>query len=83
MQDLFQIGVLPKYFSSEWSFAQYRLPEETTCKVAFGPQRNSIIIICKNGRYARTNSLPHSTNLHKIKLTTLHNVVSEINGNNL
>lgn len=44
-------GVLPKYFSSEWSFAQFRVPEETRAIVAFGPQKNTLIVVCANGRY--------------------------------
>jgi hypothetical protein len=45
-------GVLPKYFSSEWSFAQFHVPEETKAIVAFGPQKNTVIIVCANGRCA-------------------------------
>lgn len=44
-------GVLPKYFSSEWSFAQFRVPEETKTIVAFGPQKDTIVIVCANGRF--------------------------------
>jgi WD40 repeat protein len=44
-------GVLPKYFSSEWSFAQYRLPEETKSIVAFGPQKNTVIIVGSDGSF--------------------------------
>lgn len=42
--------VLPKYFSSEWSFAQFRVREETKAIVAFGTQKNTIVIVCSNGR---------------------------------
>jgi hypothetical protein len=49
----FMKGVLPKYFSSEWSFAQFRVPEETRTIVAFGPQKNTIVIVCANGSYYR------------------------------
>ena len=34
--------ILPKYFSSEWSFAQFRVPEVRTI-VAFGQEKNSLI----------------------------------------
>lgn len=34
--------VLPKYFSSEWSFAQFRVPDVRTI-VAFGSEENSIV----------------------------------------
>lgn len=44
-------GVLPKYFSSEWSFSQFRVPEETKAIVAFGSMKNTIVIVCANGRY--------------------------------
>jgi len=42
-------GVLPKYFSSEWSFAQFHLPEETQFVAAFGSQ-NTVLIIGMDGR---------------------------------
>lgn len=42
-------GVLPRYFSSEWSFAQFHLPEVTQFIAAFGPQ-NTIIIVGMDGR---------------------------------
>eukprot|EP00245_Coleochaete_scutata_P009370 TRINITY_DN306_c0_g2_i1.p1 TRINITY_DN306_c0_g2~~TRINITY_DN306_c0_g2_i1.p1 ORF type:complete len:429 (-),score=60.25 TRINITY_DN306_c0_g2_i1:346-1509(-) len=44
-------GVLPKYFSSEWSFAQFRLPEETKSIVAFGPQKHSVVIVGTDGSF--------------------------------
>ncbi|KAK2988956.1 hypothetical protein RJ640_026224, partial [Escallonia rubra] len=34
----FMKGVLPKYFSSEWSFARFHLPEYTQYLAAFGSQ---------------------------------------------
>ncbi|CAK9168754.1 unnamed protein product [Ilex paraguariensis] len=40
----FMKGVLPKYFSSEWSFAQFHLPEHTQFIAAFGSQNNVIIV---------------------------------------
>lgn len=42
-------GVLPKYFSSEWSFAQFHLPENTRYIVAFGSQ-NTVLIVGMDGR---------------------------------
>ncbi|KAG6518122.1 hypothetical protein ZIOFF_021524 [Zingiber officinale] len=41
--------VLPKYFSSEWSFAQFHLPEVTRYIAAFGSQ-NSVMIVGMDGR---------------------------------
>ena len=38
----FMRGLLPKYFSSEWSFAQFRVPETRTI-CAFGSEKNTII----------------------------------------
>jgi hypothetical protein len=46
-------GVLPKYFSSEWSFAQFRVPEETRAIVSFGAQPDTIVIVCANGSFYR------------------------------
>ncbi|KAL6581344.1 Autophagy-related protein 18d [Orobanche minor] len=44
----FMKGVLPKYFSSEWSFAQFHLPEYAHFIAAFG-SRNSVIIVGMDG----------------------------------
>jgi WD40 repeat protein len=46
----FMKGVLPKYFSSEWSFAQFRVPEESRAIVSFGAREDTIVIVCANGR---------------------------------
>lgn len=43
-------GFLPKYFSSEWSFAQFRVPEDTQFIATFGSQ-NTVIIVGMDGRY--------------------------------
>ncbi|KAG8390193.1 hypothetical protein BUALT_Bualt01G0058100 [Buddleja alternifolia] len=45
----FMKGVLPKYFSSEWSFAQFHLPERIPFISAFSSQ-NTIIIVGMDGR---------------------------------
>lgn len=44
-------GFLPKYFSSEWSLAQFRLPECSRSLVAFGPQANTLIVVSMEGTY--------------------------------
>lgn len=46
-------GVLPKYFSSEWSVAQFRLPEGSQYIVAFGHQKNTIVILGMDGSFYR------------------------------
>lgn len=38
----FMKDILPKYFSSEWSFAHAKIATESRCLVAFGNQKNSI-----------------------------------------
>ncbi|KAF3794382.1 Autophagy-related protein 18c [Nymphaea thermarum] len=48
----FMKGVLPKYFSSEWSFAQFHLREDTRFLVAFGAQ-NSVIVVGMDGSFYR------------------------------
>merc|ERR1712107_826790 len=45
-------GVLPVYFSSEWSFAQFRV-QDYRCIAAFGAEANTIIIVCGNGEMVR------------------------------
>lgn len=46
-------GVLPKYFSSEWSVAQFRLQEGLQHAVAFGHQKNTIVILGMDGSFYR------------------------------
>lgn len=48
----FMKGVLPKYFSSEWSFAQIHLPEVTRYIAAFGAQ-NTVVVIGMDGSFYR------------------------------
>ena len=43
-------GVLPKYFNSEWSVAQFRLLEGSQYLVAFGHQKNTVVILGMDGR---------------------------------
>jgi hypothetical protein len=43
-------GVLPKYFSSEWSYAQFHVSEVTQFFAAFG-SNNTVAIIGMDGRY--------------------------------
>ncbi|KXG21420.1 hypothetical protein SORBI_3009G060000 [Sorghum bicolor] len=45
--------ILPDYFSSEWSFAQFRLPETTTYVTAFGEQQNTVMIIGMDSSFYR------------------------------
>jgi len=46
----FMKSILPKYFSSEWSFAQFRVPDSRTI-VAFGAEKNSIIVVSSEGSF--------------------------------
>ncbi|GKU86812.1 hypothetical protein SLEP1_g1287 [Rubroshorea leprosula] len=46
-------GVLPKYFSSEWSVAQFRLVEGSQYLVAFGHQKNTVVILGMDGSFYR------------------------------
>uniref|UniRef100_A0ACD5VNM1 Uncharacterized protein n=2 Tax=Avena sativa TaxID=4498 RepID=A0ACD5VNM1_AVESA len=48
----FMKGILPKYFSSEWSFAQFHLPEVTRYIVAFGAQ-NTVMMVGLDGSFYR------------------------------
>ncbi|KAF5736484.1 WD repeat domain phosphoinositide-interacting protein 3 [Tripterygium wilfordii] len=53
----FMRGVLPKYFSSEWSFAQFHLPEDVQHIAAFGSQ-NTVSIIGMDGSFYRCSFDP-------------------------
>ena len=46
----FMRTLLPKYFSSEWSFAQFRVPDVRTI-VAFGGEKNSIVVASADGTF--------------------------------
>ncbi|GMH25964.1 hypothetical protein Nepgr_027807 [Nepenthes gracilis] len=46
-------GVLPRYFSSEWSVAQFRLLEGSQYIVAFGHQKNTVVILGMDGSFYR------------------------------
>jgi len=47
----FMKEILPSYFSSEWSFANFRV-QESHCVVCFGTvEKNSIIVVCADGSY--------------------------------
>lgn len=49
--------VLPAYFSSEWSLAQFRVPD-CRCVAAFGQDSHTVIIVCANGSYYKARFDP-------------------------
>ncbi|PSS19654.1 Autophagy-related protein like [Actinidia chinensis var. chinensis] len=51
-------GVLPKYFSSEWSVAQFRLQEGYQYIVAFGHEKDTIVILGMDGSFYRCQFNP-------------------------
>ncbi|KAK1277540.1 Autophagy-related protein 18a [Acorus gramineus] len=46
-------GVLPRYFNSEWSVAQFRLHEGSQYVAAFGHQKNTVVILGMDGSFYR------------------------------
>lgn len=42
--------LLPSYFSSVWSFAQFHVPDYN-CIAAFGQDTNTVIVLCASGSY--------------------------------
>ncbi|KAI7747696.1 hypothetical protein M8C21_029034 [Ambrosia artemisiifolia] len=46
-------GVMPKYFSSVWSLAQFRLVEGCRYIAAFGHQKNTVVILGLDGSFYR------------------------------
>jgi len=46
----FMKEILPSYFSSEWSFASFHIPE-TQCIVSFGADSASVVVVCADGSY--------------------------------
>ncbi|KAH0645481.1 hypothetical protein KY284_033365 [Solanum tuberosum] len=53
-------GALPKYFSSEWSVAQFRLPGVSQYIVTFGNENNTLIILGWDGSFFRCKFDPAS-----------------------
>ncbi|PKI62850.1 hypothetical protein CRG98_016801 [Punica granatum] len=53
-------GVLPKYFSSEWSVAKFHLPEGSQYIVAFGHQKNTVVILGMDGSFYQCQYDPSS-----------------------
>merc|ERR1719453_1712454 len=49
--------VLPGYFSSEWSLAQFRVPD-FRCTAAFGADPHTVVIVCANGSYYKARFDP-------------------------
>jgi len=55
-------SILPKYFTSEWSFAQYRVPDSSQTIVAFGEEKNSIIVVSADGVFYKAHFDPDKPN---------------------
>lgn len=53
-------GVLPKYFNSEWSVAQFRLQEGSQYIVAFGHEKDTVVILGMDGSFYRCKFNPES-----------------------
>ncbi|KAL6142604.1 hypothetical protein ACLB2K_060881 [Fragaria x ananassa] len=49
----FMKGVLPRYFSSEWSVAKFHLQEGLEYIVAFGHQKNTVVALGMDGSFYR------------------------------
>lgn len=50
-------SVMPAYFSSEWSLAQFRV-HDYRCIAAFGTEPNTIVVVCANGCYYKARFDP-------------------------
>lgn len=60
-------SVLPRYFSSEWSFAQFRVPDVRTI-VAFGADETSIVVVSSDGTFYKATFDPkNGGDCHKVK----------------
>lgn len=68
-------GMLPGYFSSVRSVAQFRLPEGSEYIVGFGHQENTVVIVGMNGSFFRCQFDPDSGG--EMKQLEHHNVFKE------
>ncbi|KAJ9508689.1 hypothetical protein QJQ45_027981, partial [Haematococcus lacustris] len=61
VRGLVPFKALPKYFTSKWSFAQFRVPGEDASKalvVGFGPTPHTLIIITTSGSFYKVSFDP-------------------------
>ena len=43
--------LVPDYFNSKWSLAQYRLGDESTSACSFGSKENVLVIVTASGKF--------------------------------
>ncbi|EOA27261.1 hypothetical protein CARUB_v10023380mg [Capsella rubella] len=61
-------GVLPKYFSSEWSVAQFRLVEGCQHIVGFGDEKNTVVILGMDGSFYKCQYDPvHGGEMYQLE----------------
>jgi len=50
-------NLLPSYFSSEWSFAQFHVPDYRSI-AAFGQDPHTVVVVCASGAYYKAKFDP-------------------------
>jgi len=56
------------YFKSEWSFAKFHVPDVRSI-VAFGAEKNSIIVVCADGTFFKALFDPEKTGVECVQET--------------